>query len=99
MQAQLLQTNLAATLSSFIDLNFMMFVWLLFLIANVVLASPSFNFRRQSNSTKLHSSCWNDRLGEKVTYKNGPGGQYSISWSGVEGNFVCGKGWNSGGAR
>lgn len=33
-----------------------------------------------------------------ATYVDGPGGQYSIQWSGA-GSFVGGKGWNPGSAR
>jgi endo-1,4-beta-xylanase len=32
-----------------------------------------------------------------VTYKNGPAGQYSVTWNST-GNFVGGKGWNPGAA-
>jgi len=43
-------------------------------------------------------SFWTDGAGS-VTYTNGGGGQYSVSWSGGQGNFVGGKGWNPGAAR
>jgi len=42
-------------------------------------------------------SFWTDG-GADVTYTNGPGGQYSVTWSG-NGNLVGGKGWNPGGPR
>ena len=42
-------------------------------------------------------SFWTDG-GADVTYTNGAGGSYSITWSG-NGNFVGGKGWNPGAAR
>lgn len=42
-------------------------------------------------------SWWSDG-GGRATYTNGPGGQYSVSWSNV-GNFVGGKGWNPGTGR
>ena len=31
-----------------------------------------------------------------VNYANGPGGNYSVSWSGYNGNFTCGKGYSNG---
>ncbi|EJD47899.1 hypothetical protein AURDEDRAFT_123115 [Auricularia subglabra TFB-10046 SS5] len=43
-------------------------------------------------------SWWTDGNGQ-VTYTNGAAGQYSITWSGNNGNFVGGKGWNPGSAR
>jgi len=43
-------------------------------------------------------SFWTDGAGD-VTYTNGASGQYSVSWSGNNGNFVGGKGWNPGSAR
>ncbi|KAK7055538.1 endo-1,4-beta-xylanase [Favolaschia claudopus] len=42
-------------------------------------------------------SFWTDG-GATVTYTNGPGGEYSVTW-GSGGNFVAGKGWNPGAAR
>lgn len=42
-------------------------------------------------------SFWTDG-GADVTYTNGAGGEYSVTWSG-SGNFVGGKGWNPGAAR
>ena len=40
-------------------------------------------------------SWWTDGAGQ-ATYTNGGGGQYSLSWSGNNGNLVGGKGWNPG---
>ena len=45
------------------------------------------------------SSYWSDNKGEKVNYKNLKGGEYSVTWSGSDGNFVVGKGYSSGGER
>jgi endo-1,4-beta-xylanase len=42
------------------------------------------------------NSYWTDNK-PKVTYKNGPAGQYSVTWNST-GNFVGGKGWNPGAA-
>jgi len=39
-------------------------------------------------------SWWTDGQAQ-ATYSNGPGGQYTITWSG-NGNLVGGKGWNPG---
>ncbi|KAF1808105.1 endo-1,4-beta-xylanase [Eremomyces bilateralis CBS 781.70] len=43
-------------------------------------------------------SFWTDG-GSNVNYQNGPGGQFSLTWSGNNGNFVGGKGWKPGGPR
>lgn len=43
-------------------------------------------------------SFWTDGAGQ-VTYTNKAGGEYSVQWSGNNGNFVGGKGWNPGSAR
>ena len=40
---------------------------------------------------------WSDGQGP-ATYKNLPGGSYSVDWD-SRGNFVGGKGWNPGGPR
>jgi endo-1,4-beta-xylanase len=44
------------------------------------------------------SSSWTDGAG-KVSYKNSAGGLFSVTWGGNKGNFVVGKGWNTGSAR
>jgi len=43
-------------------------------------------------------SSWTDGKA-KITQKNGPDGQFSVKWSGNSGNFVIGKGWNTGSNR
>ncbi|KAK0714771.1 putative endo-1, 4-beta-xylanase A precursor [Lasiosphaeris hirsuta] len=40
-------------------------------------------------------SFWTDG-GGPVTYNNMDGGRYNVKWSGGNGNFVAGKGWNPG---
>jgi len=45
----------------------------------------------------FYYSWWTDNGGD-ATYTNGPGGQYSVQWSG-NGNTVGGKGWNPGGPK
>ena len=42
-------------------------------------------------------SFWTD--GGSQTFTLGAGGKYSVTWSGNNGNFVAGKGWNPGSAR
>ncbi|KAK6084297.1 glycosyl hydrolase family 11 [Seiridium cupressi] len=42
-------------------------------------------------------SFWTDGQGS-VTYNNGAGGSYDVTWSSVN-NFVAGKGWNPGASR
>nr|CDS82491.1 glycoside hydrolase family 11 enzyme [uncultured eukaryote] len=53
------------------------------------------------SSTGTHNgfyySFWTDGAGD-ITYTNGAGGSYSVTWSG-NGNWVGGKGWNPGSAR
>jgi endo-1,4-beta-xylanase len=51
----------------------------------------------QGTSNGFFYSFWTDN-GGSVTYKNGPGGQYSVDWNNV-GNFVAGKGWKPGSAK
>lgn len=43
----------------------------------------------------FYYSWWTDNAGQ-ATYTNGGGGQYSLNWSGNNGNLVGGKGWNPG---
>jgi len=54
------------------------------------------------SSTGTHNgfyySFWTDGGGQ-VTYTNGAAGSYSVTWSGNNGNWVGGKGWNPGSRR
>ncbi|PGH23547.1 hypothetical protein AJ80_02327 [Polytolypa hystricis UAMH7299] len=45
----------------------------------------------------FYYSFWTDGAGD-VTYTNGDGGSYSVTWSG-DGNWFGGKGWNPGSSR
>ncbi|KAH6668227.1 concanavalin A-like lectin/glucanase domain-containing protein [Halenospora varia] len=51
--------------------------------------------KRQGN---FYSSNWSDGKGQ-VKYTSGAAGKYSVTWGGNKGNFVCGKGWSTGGDR
>jgi endo-1,4-beta-xylanase len=46
----------------------------------------------------FYYSFWTDGQAT-VTYTNGDGGSYSVEWSGNQGNWVGGKGFNPGGPR
>nr|CDS82539.1 glycoside hydrolase family 11 enzyme [uncultured eukaryote] len=46
-------------------------------------------------SNGFYYSWWTDGAAQ-ATYTNGGGGQYSLNWSGNNGNLVGGKGWNPG---
>jgi endo-1,4-beta-xylanase len=46
-------------------------------------------------SNGYYYSWWTDGAAQ-ATYTNGGGGQYSLNWSGNNGNLVGGKGWNPG---
>ncbi|KAF8160049.1 glycoside hydrolase family 11 protein [Crassisporium funariophilum] len=46
----------------------------------------------------FYYSWWTDNAAQ-ATYTNGAAGQYTLTWSGNNGNLVGGKGWNPGSAR
>ena len=46
----------------------------------------------------FYYSFWTDGAGT-VTYTNLAGGEYSVKWSGNNGNWVAGKGWVTGADR
>ncbi|KAH7265986.1 hypothetical protein FSOLCH5_013099 [Fusarium solani] len=63
--------------------------------------NPALSKRTQSstgNHGGYYYSFWTDNP-NTVTYTNQNAGQFSVSWSGNQGNFVGGKGWNPGAAR
>lgn len=69
-----------------------------------VLAAPAELATRQTltssgtgTSNGYYYSFWTD--GGSQTYTNGAAGEYSVTWSGDDGNFVAGKGWSTGSAR
>ncbi|KAG9230412.1 glycoside hydrolase [Amylocarpus encephaloides] len=74
---------------------------LAFTAVTAVLASPLDLIQRggtpssTGTSGGFYYSFWTDNAGQ-VTYNNGPGGEYSVQWSGGNGNWVGGKGWNPG---
>jgi endo-1,4-beta-xylanase len=52
----------------------------------------------QGTNNGFFYSYWTDG-GGSVDYTNKAAGEYSVTWSGSNGNFVAGKGWNPGTAR
>jgi endo-1,4-beta-xylanase len=50
--------------------------------------------REEGTNNGFFYSFWTDG-GSPVTYTNGAGGSYSVTWQ-SGGNFVAGKGWNPG---
>ncbi|PGH16259.1 endo-1,4-beta-xylanase A [Polytolypa hystricis UAMH7299] len=74
-------------------------------VASAFAAPSEFIHKRQGgteSSTGTHDgfyySFWTDGQ-STVTYTNGAGGSYSVEWSGNQGNWVGGKGWNPGGPK
>lgn len=88
-----------------------MIFWNLFIVAYFAAASvcvgvverdaKELSVRNTPNETGIISGFyyyfWSDGNGN-VTFTNGPGGTYSVVWSG-DVDFIAGKGWNPGSAR
>lgn len=51
---------------------------------------------RDAAATTYFSSSWTDGTAQ-IKYTNGAAGEYSVTWTGNKGDFVCGKGWATGG--
>jgi len=91
-----------------VKMQFVTCIFFSFLAYVRVLAAPAhfaseiLDIRATPSSTGTNNgyyySFWTDGAGE-VTYTNGAGGSYTVTWSGNNGNFVGGKGWNPGAAR
>ncbi|KAJ7607356.1 glycosyl hydrolases family 11-domain-containing protein [Roridomyces roridus] len=83
--------------------NMVSFGPILLLFAAVVSAMPGNLTSRAGTASSTgtsngyYYSFWTDG-GATVTYTNGAGGEYSVTW-GNGGNFVGGKGWNPGSAQ
>ncbi|KAI1815651.1 xyn11C [Poronia punctata] len=76
------------------------------LLPGVALALPQLGerFHGEDSNSKLEArqgyywSNWSEGSGNWQCADTG-GGSYSVQWSGSDGGFVCGKGWNYGGGR
>jgi endo-1,4-beta-xylanase len=72
-------------------------------VAGVFASANSTLFSRATPSSTgtnggFYYSFWTDGTGA-VTYTNDAGGEYAVTWTGNQGNFVAGKGWNPGSAQ
>jgi len=63
-----------------------------------LMARQSLTSSQTGTNNGYYFSFWTDG-GGAVTYTNGAGGSYSVTWSGGNGNWVGGKGWKPGSAR
>ncbi|RDW77700.1 endo-1,4-beta-xylanase-5 [Coleophoma cylindrospora] len=62
------------------------------------LSERSYTSSGTGTSNGFYYSFWTDGTAE-ATYTNKAAGEYSVSWTGDVGNFVCGKGWSTGSAQ
>ncbi|KAG8931411.1 hypothetical protein FRC01_001358 [Tulasnella sp. 417] len=65
---------------------------------NELVARQTLTSSQTGTNNGYYYSFWTDGAGQ-VSYTNGAGGSYSVTWSGNAGNWVGGKGWNPGAAR
>jgi len=65
-------------------------------LAAVVSSSNGEILNRDVAANTYFSSSWTDGTAQ-IKYTNGAAGEYSVTWTGNKGDFVCGKGWATGG--
>jgi len=66
-------------------------------VANESAPSKAVQSYQSGTNNGYFWSLWkSDGATGTCTYTNGTNGNYSISWSGFNGNFTCGKGWSAG---
>lgn len=69
-------------------------------LARGVLSAPAATLDQISNIMARQGYAFSSWSEGGINYRcnNGPGGSYTVDWSGP-GGFVCGKGWGRGGQR